>query len=84
MMRADYLFLLTDVDCLFTANPRSDPSAQPIEVVSSVSAIRTQGAQIHQSLSGNTILIISPRFSEHIICRVQYGHWRYGHQAHRR
>lgn len=84
MMRADYLFLLTDVDCLFTANPRSDPSAQPIEVVSSVSAIRNQGAQIHQSLPGGKMLIISLGFSEHIVCGVQYGHWRYGHQAHRR
>lgn len=30
---ADYLFLLTDVDCLFTDNPRSNPEAKPILVV---------------------------------------------------
>lgn len=42
MLHADYLFLLTDVDSLYTSNPRKDPSAKPIEVVSSVSAIRAQ------------------------------------------
>ncbi|KAF8682537.1 Glutamate 5-kinase [Rhizoctonia solani] len=42
MLHADYLFLLTDVDSLYTANPRKDPSARAIEVVESVSTIRTQ------------------------------------------
>jgi glutamate 5-kinase len=49
MLHADYLFLLTDVDSLYTANPRKDPSAHAIEIVESVSTIRTQG--IHWSLS---------------------------------
>ncbi|SCU88497.1 LAFA_0E13036g1_1 [Lachancea sp. 'fantastica'] len=30
---ADYLFLLTDVDCLYTDNPRTNPDATPILVV---------------------------------------------------
>ncbi|SCV03423.1 LAME_0H10308g1_1 [Lachancea meyersii CBS 8951] len=30
---ADYLFLLTDVDCLYTDNPRTNPDAKPILVV---------------------------------------------------
>ncbi|KAF7799699.1 hypothetical protein EIP86_010941 [Pleurotus ostreatoroseus] len=42
MIHADYLFLLTDVDSLYTANPRKDPSAKPIDVVSSITAIRSQ------------------------------------------
>jgi len=42
MLHADYLFLLTDVDSLYTANPRKDPSARAIEIVESVSAIRSQ------------------------------------------
>ncbi|KAH7097250.1 glutamate 5-kinase [Auriculariales sp. MPI-PUGE-AT-0066] len=42
MVKADYLFLLTDVDGLYTANPRTDPTAKAIEVVSSVSDIRQQ------------------------------------------
>lgn len=28
LIHADYLFLLTDVDCLYTADPRSDPDAK--------------------------------------------------------
>lgn len=40
MVKADYLFLMTDVDCLYTANPRNDPSAKPIEVVSDISSLR--------------------------------------------
>ncbi|KAJ3731674.1 glutamate 5-kinase [Lentinula guzmanii] len=42
MIHADYLFLLTDVDGLYTANPRKDPNAKQIEVVTSISAIRSQ------------------------------------------
>jgi glutamate 5-kinase len=42
MIRADYLFLLTDVDGLYTANPRKDPSARQIHVVHSIPAIRAQ------------------------------------------
>ncbi|KAE9395977.1 glutamate 5-kinase [Gymnopus androsaceus JB14] len=42
MIHADYLFLLTDVDGLYTANPRKDPTAKQIEVVTSISAIRSQ------------------------------------------
>ncbi|KAI0271766.1 Aspartate/glutamate/uridylate kinase [Russula aff. rugulosa BPL654] len=42
MIHADYLFLFTDVDGLYTANPRKDSSARLIEVVESTSAIRTQ------------------------------------------
>lgn len=43
MIHADYLFLLTDVDGLYTANPRKDPDARLIEEVESVSVIRNQG-----------------------------------------
>ncbi|EIM82421.1 glutamate 5-kinase [Stereum hirsutum FP-91666 SS1] len=42
MIHADYLFLLTDVDGLYTSNPRKDPSAKLIEVVASTAAIRSQ------------------------------------------
>lgn len=43
MIHADYLFLLTDVDGLYTANPRKDPTARKIDVVTSVADIRSQG-----------------------------------------
>ncbi|KAL4065153.1 Aspartate/glutamate/uridylate kinase [Scleroderma citrinum] len=42
MIHADYLFLLTDVDGLYTANPRRDPAARKIDVVTSVADIRAQ------------------------------------------
>ncbi|KAJ8463537.1 hypothetical protein ONZ45_g17546 [Pleurotus djamor] len=40
MIHADYLFLLTDVDGLYTSNPRKDPDARQIEVVDSILDIR--------------------------------------------
>ncbi|KAG9028198.1 hypothetical protein FRB95_006776 [Tulasnella sp. JGI-2019a] len=42
MLHADYLFLLTDVESLYTSNPRKDPDARPVEEVTSVSDIRSQ------------------------------------------
>ena len=39
MVQADYLFLMTDVDCLYDKNPRTHPDATPIEVVSDISAL---------------------------------------------
>ncbi|KAF8801404.1 glutamate 5-kinase [Phlegmacium glaucopus] len=42
MVHADYLFLLTDVDGLYTANPRKNPGAKQIEVVDSIPTIRLE------------------------------------------
>ncbi|EIW60925.1 glutamate 5-kinase [Trametes versicolor FP-101664 SS1] len=42
MIHADYLFLLTDVDGLYTSNPRKDPNASRIDVVTSIATIRSQ------------------------------------------
>lgn len=39
MIHADYLFLMTDVDCLYDSNPRANPDAKPIEVVEDISAL---------------------------------------------
>lgn len=35
--------MLTDVDGLYTSNPRKNPDARFLEVVSSVAAIRSEG-----------------------------------------
>jgi hypothetical protein len=40
LVRADWLFLLTDVPSLFTANPSTDPSAQPIHEVHDIAALQ--------------------------------------------
>ncbi|KAJ2590664.1 Glutamate 5-kinase [Coemansia sp. RSA 1722] len=40
MVHADYLFLLTDVDCLYTDNPRNNPNAKPVTNVTDIKALR--------------------------------------------
>lgn len=41
MVQADYLFLLTDVDCLYTENPRRFPdTAKPVRIVRDIEAVR--------------------------------------------
>jgi glutamate 5-kinase len=49
-VKADYLFLMTDVDCLYTANPRNDPDAEPIEVVSDISTLEADVSSAGSSL----------------------------------
>ena len=41
-VQADWLFLLTDVDALYTSNPVSDPEARPIHVVHDISQLQVQ------------------------------------------
>ncbi|KAK8861732.1 glutamate 5-kinase [Kwoniella newhampshirensis] len=42
IVHADYLFLLTDVECLYTDNPRNNPDAKPVRVVRDVEKVRRQ------------------------------------------
>jgi glutamate 5-kinase len=39
LVHAQWLFLLTDVDCLYTANPKDDPNATPIHEVEDISRL---------------------------------------------
>lgn len=39
LVQADWLFLLTDVDSLFTSNPKSNPDATPIYEVEDISRL---------------------------------------------
>lgn len=50
MIHADLLFLMTDVDCLYDKNPRSNPDAKPIEIVEDISALEADG-MFHSSNS---------------------------------
>lgn len=50
MVKADYLFLMTDVDCLYTANPRTNPNARPIEVVTDISCLEADVSSAGSSL----------------------------------
>lgn len=40
LVEADWLFLLTDVDQLYSADPRSNPNAQPISLVQSLDELK--------------------------------------------
>lgn len=42
MVKADYLFLMTDVDCLYTDNPRSNPDARPVLVCDDIEELRRE------------------------------------------
>lgn len=61
MVHADFLFLLTDVDGLYSANPRKDPDAKFLEVVSSVAEARSGGKDAAQTL----LFVISPPSPNH-------------------
>ena len=52
MIQADYLFLLTDVEGLYTSNPRRDPNAKQVETVDSVLDIRTH---VSTNTSGSSL-----------------------------
>lgn len=40
LVSADWLFLLTDVDALYSADPRSNPDAKPIRIVESIDDLK--------------------------------------------
>ncbi|WRT63919.1 glutamate 5-kinase [Kwoniella shivajii] len=42
IVHADYLFLLTDVECLYTDNPRNNPNAKPVRVVRDIEKVKEQ------------------------------------------
>ncbi|KAL9001533.1 MAG: hypothetical protein Q9169_000108 [Polycauliona sp. 2 TL-2023] len=50
MLQADYLFLMTDVDCLYDKNPRTNPDAIPIEVVEDVTSLEADTSSAGSSL----------------------------------
>ncbi|KAL5612757.1 uncharacterized protein BROUX77_002913 [Berkeleyomyces rouxiae] len=50
MVHADMLFLMTDVDCLYDSNPRTNPNAKPIEVVRDISELTADVSQAGSSL----------------------------------
>ena len=49
LVGADWLFLLTDVDRLYSADPRSNPEAKPINIVHSLDELATLNIKIGQS-----------------------------------
>ena len=50
MVQADYLFLMTDVDCLYDKNPRMYPDAKAIEVVEDIGEIEADTSSAGSAL----------------------------------
>lgn len=65
MLQADYLFLMTDVDCLYDKNPRTHPDAQAIEVVEDVSSLEADVSSAGSSLGtgGMSTKIVAARLA---------------------
>lgn len=65
MVQADYLFLMTDVDCLYDKNPRTHSSALPIEVVEDISTLAADVSTAGSSLGtgGMSTKIIAARLA---------------------
>lgn len=52
LVEADWLFLLTDVDKLYSADPRSNPQAEPINLVTNLQQLADLQVQTGDSKSG--------------------------------
>ena len=65
MLQADYLFLMTDVDCLYDKNPRTNPDAQPIETVDDISSLVADVSSSGSSLGtgGMSTKIVAARLA---------------------
>lgn len=50
MVQADYLFLMTDVDCLYDSNPRKNPDAKAIEIVEDIGQLEADTSSAGSSL----------------------------------
>lgn len=50
MVQADYLFLMTDVDCLYDSNPRKNPDAKAIEIVEDIAELEADVSSTGSSL----------------------------------
>ncbi|TVY41575.1 Glutamate 5-kinase [Lachnellula occidentalis] len=65
MVHADYLFLMTDVDCLYDKNPRTNPDAHAIEVVEDIAALQADVSSAGSALGtgGMSTKIVAARLA---------------------
>jgi glutamate 5-kinase len=65
MVNADYLFLMTDVDCLYDKNPRTHPDASPLPVISDISTLSADVSTSGSSLGtgGMSTKIVAARLA---------------------
>ncbi len=65
MVQADYLFLMTDVHCLYDRNPRTHPDAKPIEVVEDIADLEADVSSAGSALGtgGMSTKIVAARLA---------------------
>ncbi|KZF24715.1 putative glutamate 5-kinase [Xylona heveae TC161] len=65
MVQADYLFLMTDVDCLYDKNPRTHADAKPIEVVEDIASLEADVSSAGSNLGtgGMSTKIVAARLA---------------------
>jgi glutamate 5-kinase len=65
MVQADYLFLMTDVDCLYDKNPRSNPDAKAIQVVEDIAELAVDVSSAGSALGtgGMSTKIVAARLA---------------------
>ena len=65
MLQADFLFLMTDVDCLYDKNPRTNPDARPIEQIEDISSLEADVSSAGSSLGtgGMSTKIVAARLA---------------------
>lgn len=65
MVHADYLFLMTDVDCLYDKNPRTNPDAKAIEVVENIADLEADVSSAGSALGtgGMSTKIVAARLA---------------------
>jgi glutamate 5-kinase len=65
MVQADYLFLMTDVDCLYDKNPRTNPDAKSITVVEDIAELAADVSSAGSSLGtgGMSTKIVAARLA---------------------
>ncbi|KAG8531523.1 uncharacterized protein KY384_003152 [Bacidia gigantensis] len=65
MLQADYLFLMTDVDCLYDKNPRMHADARPIDIVEDISALEADVSSAGSALGtgGMSTKIVAARLA---------------------
>lgn len=72
MIHADYLFLMTDVQCLYSDNPRTNPAAKPIILVDNIDelAVKTDtedaGAGSKVGTGGMTTKLIAAELATNV------------------
>lgn len=65
MVQADYLFLMTDVDCLYDKNPRTNPDAKAITVVEDIAELEADVSSAGSALGtgGMSTKIVAARLA---------------------